>query len=43
MELEGAVEGLQDLAADVELHIPGFLLLLLFADANSVMCATIAP
>jgi hypothetical protein len=32
MELEGAVEGLYDLAADVELRVPGLLLFLLFAE-----------
>ena len=32
MELEGAVEGLQDLTPDVELRILGLLLLLLVAE-----------
>ena len=32
MELEGAVEGFEDLAAYTELRVPGLLLLLLFAE-----------
>ena len=32
VELEGAVEGLQDLATDVHLRVPGLLLLLLLAE-----------
>ena len=32
MELEGAVEGLQDLATDAHLRVPGLLLLLLLAE-----------